>query len=161
MDNELLNAGVKVFNLLEKDGLTLSSAESCTAGLISMTLCAASHGGANYSSGFVTYDDTAKTIMLGVKPQTISHFSAVSSQAVKEMAQGANRVAKTQLALAVSGYAGPEGGKDGTPAGTIWFAWAFGTERVAAEVKKFEGDCEAVIHQAALYSLDRLASLLA
>jgi nicotinamide-nucleotide amidase len=77
------------------------------------------------------------------------------------MAQGANRAAKTQVALSVSGYSGPQGGDDGTPAGTIWFAWAFGTERVIAEVRHFEGECEEVIRQAALFSLERLASLLA
>ncbi|MEN4908783.1 CinA family protein [Rahnella bonaserana] len=79
----------------------------------------------------------------------------------KEMAQGANRAAKTQVALSVSGYAGPQGGDDGTTAGTIWFAWAFGTEQVIAEVRHFEGECEEVIRQAALFSLERLASLLA
>lgn len=160
MDKTLLKAAEDLISVLKANSLNLATAESCTAGLISMTLCAASKGGANYSSGFVTYDNTAKSIMLGVKPETLSQYTAVSAQAVREMAQGANRVAKTQVALSVSGYAGPEGGEDGTPAGTIWFGWVFGTERVINEVKHFEGDCEKVILRAALYSLKRLTSLL-
>ncbi|WP_447867669.1 CinA family protein [Rahnella bonaserana] len=160
MDKTLMKAAENVLCVLKANSLNLATAESCTAGLISMTLCAASEGGANYSSGFVTYDNTAKSIMLGVKPETLSQYTAVSAQAVREMAQGANRVAKTLVALSVSGYAGPEGGEDGTPAGTIWFGWAFSTERAITEVKHFEGDCEEVIRQAALYSLTRLTSLL-
>ena len=160
MDKILLKAAEDVLCVLKANSLNLATAESCTAGLISMTLCAASEGGANYSSGFVTYDNTAKTTMLGVKPETLSQYTAVSAQAVREMAQGANRVAKTLVALSVSGYAGPEGGEDGTTAGTIWFGWAFSTERAITEVKHFEGDCEEVIRQAALYSLTRLTSLL-
>ena len=160
MDKTLLKAAEGVLCVLKAKNLNLATAESCTAGLISMTLCAASEGGANYSSGFVTYDNTAKTIMLGVKPETLSQCTAVSAQAVREMAQGANRVAKTQVALSVSGYAGPEGGEDGTPAGTIWFGWVFGLERAITEVKHFDGDCEEVIRQAALHSLTRLKSLL-
>lgn len=160
MDKALLNVAKEVLKVLKANNLNLATAESCTAGLISMTLCAASEGGANYSSGFVTYDDTAKSIMLGVKPETLSQYTAVSEQAVREMAQGANRVAKTQVALSVSGYAGPEGGEDGTPAGTIWFGWVFGMERAITEVKHFEGDCEEVIRQAAMYSLKRFKSLL-
>lgn len=101
---------------------------------------------------FYYFDETPKTIMLGVKPESISHFTAVSSQVMKEMAQSANRVVKTQVSLAISGFTGPRG-KDCTPVGTIWFARAFGTERVFAELKKFDGDCEAVIHQAALFSV--------
>ena len=160
MDKILLKAAEDVLCVLKANSLNLATAESCTAGLISMTLCAASEGGANYSSGFVTYDDTAKSIMLGVKPETLSQYTAVSAQAVREMAQGANRVAKTQVALSVSGYAGPDGGEDGTPAGTIWFGWVFGLERAITEVKHFDGDCEEVIRQAALHSLTRLKSLL-
>lgn len=160
MDKTLLKATEDLLCVLEGNSLNLATAESCTAGLLSMTLCAASEGGANYSSGFVTYDDTAKSIMLGVKPETLSQYTAVSAEAVKEMAQGANTVAKTLVALSISGYAGPKGGEDGTPAGTIWFGWAFSTERAIAEVKHFEGDCEEVIRQAALYSLTRLTSLL-
>lgn len=160
MDKTLLKAAEGVLCVLKAKNLNLATAESCTAGLIGMTLCAASEGGANYSSGFVTYDNTAKTTMLGVKPETLSQYTAVSAQAVREMAQGANRVAKTQVALSVSGYAGPEGGEDGTPAGTIWFGWVFGLERAITEVKHFDGDCEEVIRQTALHSLKRLKSLL-
>lgn len=160
MDKTLLKAAEGLLCVLEANNLNLATAESCTAGLLSMMLCAASEGGANYSSGFVTYDDTAKSIMLGVKPETLSQYTAVSAEVVKEMAQGANTVANTLVALSISGYAGPKGGEDGTPAGTIWFGWAFSTERAIAEVKHFEGDCEEVIRQAALYSLTRLTSLL-
>ncbi|RJT12786.1 CinA family protein [Rahnella inusitata] len=156
----LLNEAHRVLKKLKKHGVNLASAESCTGGVISTALSAASAGGAYYASGFVTYDDTAKTVMLGVKPDSISAYTAVSAEVVAQMAEGACRMAKTQVALAVSGYAGPDGGKDGTPAGTIWFAWYLGEGRTSVEKQHFEGSPESVVYQAAHFSLSRLVTLL-
>lgn len=156
----LLHEAHRVLQKLEKHGVNLASAESCTEGVISTALSAASARGAYYASGFVTFDDTAKTVMLGVNPDSIRAYTAVSAEVVAEMAQGACRIAKTQYALAVSGYVGPDWGKDGTPAGTIWFAWYLGEARISVEKQHFEGSPESVVYQAAYFSLSRLVTLL-
>ncbi|WP_047608169.1 CinA family protein [Rahnella aquatilis] len=158
MDETLLNAAKRAVQSLKKRNLTLSSAESCTAGMISMVLCAASDDGVPYASGFITYDDRAKNQLLHVSADTLTKFTAVSAQTVKEMAQGACEVAGTDTGVSVSGYAGPEGGKDGTPAGTVWFGWYLGPGSQQQEVRHFDGDCEAVILQASIFALERLAS---
>jgi PncC family amidohydrolase len=160
MELMVLKEAKRVLQQLEKHGLNLASAESCTGGVISTALTAASAGGAHYASGFVTYDDTAKAVMLGVRPETIIDYTAVSAEVVGQMAEGACRIAKTQVALAVSGYAGPEGGKDGTPAGTIWFAWYVGEGKAYVEKHHFAGSPESVVYQAANFSLKKLADLL-
>lgn len=160
MELMLLKEAKRVVLKLEKHGVNLASAESCTGGIISTALSAASAGGAYYTSGFVTYDDTAKTVMLGVEPDSISTYTAVSAEVVAKMAKGASRMAKTQVALAVSGYAGPEGGKDGTPAGTIWFGWYLGEARTYVEKHHFKGSPDSVVYKAAHFSLARLVSLL-
>lgn len=160
MKLRLLNEAHRVLKKLEKHGINLASAESCTGGVISTALSAASADGAYYASGFVTYDDTAKTVMLGVKPDSISAYTAVSAEVVAQMAEGACRMAKTQVALAVSGYAGPEGGKDGTPVGTMWFAWCLGEARTSVEKHHFEGSPESIVYQAAHLSLARMVTLL-
>lgn len=160
MKQILLKEAKRVVQRLEKLGVNLASAESCTGGVISTALTAASAGGAYYASGFVTYDDTAKSVMLGVKPESLRAYTAVSAEVVGQMAEGACRMAKTQVALAVSGYAGPQGGKDGTPAGTIWFAWYLGVGKIHVEKHYFTGSAESVVDQAACFSLEKLAALL-
>ena len=160
MDRVLLKKAKRVLHSLKEHDFTLASAESCTAGIIGTALAAASDGGAHYASGFITYNDSAKATMLSVKPDTLRNFSAVSAQAVREMAQGASHAAGTRTALAVSGYAGPDGGADGTPAGTVWFAWYLGEEQTHVEKKYFTGECEEVVQSAAYYALERLACLL-
>lgn len=160
MEFMLLREAKRVVQQLEKHRVNLASAESCTGGVISTALTAASAGGAHYASGFVTYDDTAKSAMLGVKSESIVVYTAVSAEVVGQMAEGASRIAKTQVALAVSGYAGPEGGKDGTPAGTIWFAWYLGEGKKHVEKHQVAGSPESLVYQAAYFSLGRLATLL-
>ncbi|MBU9808474.1 CinA family protein [Rahnella perminowiae] len=160
MDEQLLNAAQKVVHVLKDRDLTLASAESCTAGMVGMALCAASEGGVPYASGFITYDDRAKNQLLHVSTDTLAKFTAVSAQTVKEMAKGASEMAGTDTGLSVSGYAGPEGGEDGTPAGTVWFGWYLGPGKQRQEVRHFDGDSEAVLLQASIFALEKLAALL-
>lgn len=160
MRQKILSAAKQAIHALQDKGLTLSTAESCTSGMIGMALCAASDGGECYSSGFITYDDQSKMIMLGVSGETLKACSAVSPETVTEMAKGAIERAETKTALAVSGYAGPEGGADGTPAGTVWFAWHLAEGYTVAQVHQFTGKPEEVVMQASEYALTELASLL-
>lgn len=145
--------------LIEKK-LQLATAESCTGGLIATAVCAADDTPLFYGSGFVTYTNEAKKITLGVSEETLATWTAVSEQTVKEMAAGAIVCSEANVSLAVSGYAGPEGGEDGTPVGTVWFAWQLDDNHVYTKVKHFEGDSEAILKQATSYSLGALLMLL-
>lgn len=160
MTTPSLSIANELGRLLTEKKLQLATAESCTGGMIASSLCAAEDTPSFYGSGFVTYTDEAKVIMLGVSSETIARHTAVSEQAVKEMASGAVSKSQAQIGLAVSGYAGPDGGEDGTPAGTIWFAWQLADNSVHTRVKQFTGDSEANIQEATNYALGRLIRLL-
>ncbi|MCS3409090.1 CinA family protein [Serratia sp. AKBS12] len=160
MDQQLVAMAKQAGNALKAKGLKLSTAESCTGGWVSMALCAAGDSGDFFTSGFITYTNSAKMRLLRVKPTTLERHTAVSELVVCEMVQGALAASGEQVALAISGYAGPEGGPDGTPAGSVWFAWGGKAIGLSAEKRHFDGDSESVIHQAALFALTRLTQLL-
>lgn len=146
--------------LLIERGLTLTTAESCTGGQLATTLCAAEDTPLFFGAGFVTFNDDAKATVLAVDPQTLAQHTAVSAQTVKEMATGALKLSGADVSIAVSGYAGPEGGEDGTPPGTVWFAWHLPEEKVTVKSARFEGDCRSVIAQATDYALAEVLKLL-
>ncbi|WP_410013918.1 CinA family protein [Sodalis sp. C49] len=160
MNSQLNAAAGALAETLRRDRLILTTAESCTAGLVAMALCAVGGSGDFFTRGFITYTDRAKHEVLRVGWHALETYTAVSEQVVKEMAAGALQVAGEDIALSVSGYAGPEDGPDGTPAGTIWFGWVTPDNKVHAQVKRFSGDCEAVIEQAAVFALVRMRELL-
>jgi nicotinamide-nucleotide amidase len=105
--------------------------------------------------GFVTYSNAAKTQMLGVDAQLIATHGAVSEPVARAMAQGALQHSAAQVALAITGVAGPGGGSEAKPVGTVWFAFA-GPWGVHSEVQQFGGDRAAVRQAAALHALLRL-----
>lgn len=111
-----------LIDILREKGLTLSTAESCTGGNIAhhMTLVAGCSD--VYNGGAVTYSNTAKADILGVNPQVIAAKGAVSEEVVRAMAEGACKAFHTDCAVATSGIAGPGGGSDDKPAGTVWTA---------------------------------------
>lgn len=161
MDTELKQAAEKAGEILLKAGCKVATAESCTAGLVGMSLGAAANSGEYFTSGFITYTDSAKQRLLDVNPETLARHTAVSEAVVREMVKGAVAVSGEAVSLAVSGYAGPEGGEDGTPAGTVWFAWHLPDQQVHTVVRHFNGDPETVVREAALFSLQTLTRLLA
>ena len=111
-----------ILNLMEKNGLTLSTAESCTGGYISHLIT--QHPGCStvFYGGMVAYSYSLKKSVLGVKEKTLIDFGAVSEETVFEMASGARDKFKTDYAIAVSGIAGPDGGMENKPVGTVWIA---------------------------------------
>jgi nicotinamide-nucleotide amidase len=113
----------QLISILSERNQTLSTAESCTGGLISATLTAESGASAVFEAGFITYSNRIKSSMLGVKPETLERYGAVSEEVVKEMARGALEGSGSDYALAVSGIAGPEGGSEDKPTGTVCIAW--------------------------------------
>ncbi|WP_436858575.1 2-oxo-tetronate isomerase [Citrobacter tructae] len=139
--------------------MRLTTAESCTGGKLASALCAADDTPEFYGVGFVTFTDEAKQRILGVEKSTLEKYTAVSEAVVHEMANGALKNADVDISVAISGYGGPEGGEDGTPAGTVWFAWNI-RGSVSTSVQHFDGDCDAVLSQSVRFALAQLLSLL-
>jgi nicotinamide-nucleotide amidase len=139
-------------------GRTVAVAESCTGGLVAAALTEIPGSSAVLDRGFVTYSNEAKSGSLGVSEDLIDAFGAVSIACVYAMAQGALERSGADVAVAVSGIAGPDGGSDIKPVGTVMFARAVrGSEEPEAEAKLFEGhDRAGVRRQATLAALELL-----
>ncbi|MDO4173411.1 MAG: competence/damage-inducible protein A [Eubacteriales bacterium] len=114
-----------VAKLLTEKGLTLSVAESCTGGLLSKRITDVPGASLFYKGGACTYCNEIKQKILGVKQETLEQFTAVSSQTAREMALGIAAVYGTDLGIGITGYAGPDDGEDGTPAGTIYIGISY------------------------------------
>ena len=151
----------KVGGALKAHGMMLTTAESCTGGGIAQAVTRVAGSSAWFERGFVTYSNLSKQQMLGVQEATLIAYGAVSEAVVREMAEGALRNSTAQLALAVSGIAGPGGGTPAKPVGTVWVAFAVrdpaGTRTQAVE-SHFGGDREQIrrmaVHRALAGLLD-------
>lgn len=139
-------------------GRTVALAESCTGGLVAASLTEVSGSSAVLDRGFVTYSNAAKHQSLGVSNDIIDTFGAVSIACAWAMAQGALKHSEADVAVAISGIAGPEGGSVQKPVGTVVFARAIrGSDEVLAEERWFDApDRAAVRHQATLVALELL-----
>lgn len=139
-------------------GRTVALAESCTGGLVCAALTEVPGSSAVLDRGFVTYSNEAKHESLGVSNDIIDTFGAVSIACAWAMAQGALRVSQADVAVAVSGIAGPDGGSEFKPVGTVVFARAVrGSDELVAEERLLEGTTRAEIrHQAVLVALELL-----
>ncbi|MES2946819.1 MAG: CinA family protein [Pseudomonadota bacterium] len=146
-------------DLLQKNGLMMATAESCTGGMISAA-CTDLAGSSNwFERGFVTYSNAAKTELLGVDAELIRQHGAVSEPVARAMAAGAIRHSKAQASVAVTGVAGPGGGSAEKPVGMVWFGWSV-KGQLSSEVKHFEGDRAAVRAATVRHALLRLVVLL-
>ena len=130
-------------DLMLKNQWKLATAESCTGGMIAAACTDLAGSSAWFDRGFVTYSNAAKTDMLGVDATLIAQHGAVSEAVARAMAQGALAHSCAQVALAVTGVAGPSGGSADKPVGTVWFAWATPVG-ISSEVQHFPGDRAAV-----------------
>ena len=128
---------------LKARGLMMATAESCTGGLIAGACTELSGSSDWFERGFVTYSNAAKHGMLGVPALLIEQHGAVSEPVARAMASGALAHSPAQLAVAVTGVAGPTGGSAEKPVGTVWFGWAT-PEGVFTEHQRFDGDRAAV-----------------
>jgi len=149
-----------VAHLMLKNQWLLASAESCTGGLIAATCTDLAGSSAWFERGFVTYSNAAKTELLGVDAALIERCGAVSQEVVRAMVQGALAHSRAQVAIAVTGVAGPSGGSAAKPVGTVWFGWAT-PNGVHCEVQLFAGDRATVRQAAVAHALHRLTELLA
>jgi nicotinamide-nucleotide amidase len=159
-DQKLADAGAALAEQLEQRGLMIATAESCTGGWVAKILTDRAGSSAYVEGGLVTYSDQAKQRLLGVGKATLAEHGAVSEPVVREMVGGALVAMEVDIAIAISGIAGPGGGSDDKPVGTVWFAWGRSPDDTHAVVRVFPGDREAVRKQAALFALKGVQAFL-
>jgi len=145
---------------LKARGLKLAAAESCTGGWIAMAVTAVAGSSDWFERGFVTYSNEAKQEMLGVEKTVLDVHGAVSEPTARAMAEGAIRHSKAQIAVAVTGIAGPSGGSAAKPVGTVCFAWAGPGPRLRCETRFFPGDREQVRRQTVIAALQGIIEVL-
>ena len=158
-DHELEELALKLSRALHVRGWRLGVAESCTGGWIAKVLTDVAGSSQWFEGGVVAYSNAAKTELLGVPSETLATYGAVSEEAVRAMADGARRRFAVDLAVAVSGVAGPSGGTEDKPVGTVHFAWA-APNRVMAARRIFAGGRESVRRQTVALALERLVDVV-
>ena len=132
---------------LTESSKAVATAESCSGGWVAKTITDIPGSSAVFGYGIVSYSNGAKESILGVKNETIEEHGAVSEQVVEEMAEGALHLSGADIAIAVSGVAGPDGGTEDKPVGTVWFAWAVrdGADALTdTSCQQFSGDRELI-----------------
>ncbi|MEE3197181.1 MAG: CinA family protein [Pseudomonadota bacterium] len=154
-DTYLNRLGRKLGEALLAKGWSVATAESCTGGWIAKVLTDVPGCSQWFGWGFVTYADNAKEKMLHVSKEVLDHYGAVSRETARSMAEGARDATQAQLAMAVTGIAGPEGGSKEKPVGTVWFGW-IGPDGFHAECCYFEGDRENIRRESVTHAIKLL-----
>ena len=151
---------IRVGRRLKAKKRRLVSAESCTGGWVAQAVTSIAGSSAWFERGFVTYSNETKRELLGVKAATLRKYGAVSEQTAREMARGALARSKGDLALAVTGIAGPGGGSPDKPVGTVCFAWSY-QKRLRSETRRFPGDRDSVRRKSVVRALEGVLETLA
>lgn len=160
--------GALVGARLQQAQAVLVSAESCTGGWVSQAVTAVAGSSAWFDRGFVTYSNASKQELLGVREETLAQYGAVSEPTAREMAAGAIAGSQANVALAITGVAGPSGGTPTKPVGMVCFAWALRRGPVGdaqaletrSETRRFTGGREAVRRQAVVRALQGVIEML-
>ncbi len=160
MEEELKQLATHLNQRLASRGLQMASAESCTGGWIAKAMTDVSGSSCCFERAFVTYSNEAKQEMLGVSAATLESHGAVSEAVVREMVQGALDRSRADLAVAVSGIAGPGGGTEDKPVGTVWLAWAGTDVDTITSLEQFSGNREEVRYSSAMTALQGLLNLI-
>jgi nicotinamide-nucleotide amidase len=163
MKNNLALAQMLASSLISK-GWNLALAESCTGGLVCATLTDLAGSSDWFERGYITYSNQAKSECLGVAPELIESYGAVSEPVAKAMAEGAQKNAGVNAAISITGIAGPAGGSTEKPVGTVCFGWTIQKENLGnatiCKTRLFSGDRQAIREQARDYALSELIELL-
>lgn len=149
----LAQLAIRLGERLKAHGLMLATAESCTGGWAAQVVTSISGSSDWFERGFVTYSNAAKREMLGVSAATLDRFGAVSEETVREMALGALAHSRAQVALAITGVAGPTGGTAAKPVGMVCFGWALRDGRADTTTRQFAGDRTEVRRQSVVEAL--------
>ncbi len=158
-DTVVHQLATRVGNRLRDERLMLATAESCTGGMVATAITDISGSSGWFERGFVTYSNHAKSEMIGVPSDMIEKHGAVSEPVARAMAEGALRNSRAQVSLAITGIAGPGGGTETKPVGTVSFGWSNRLHTVV-ETVVFKGDRERIRVQAATHALRGLLTLL-
>lgn len=158
-DSVVHQLAVRVGNKLRETRLMLTTAESCTGGMVATAITDISGSSGWFERGFVTYSNQAKTEMIGVPAELIDRHGAVSEPVARAMAEGALRNSRAQVSLAITGVAGPGGGSEAKPVGMVSFAWS-NRLHTSFETVIFKGDREQIRVQAAAHALRGLLALI-
>ena len=145
--------------VLQNKNWTISCAESCTGGGVAYAITSIAGSSGWFDSSFVTYSNSAKHLLLNVDEAVLASFGAVSSQTVEAMAQGCAAVSRANVAIAVSGIAGPAGGTAEKPVGLVWFGFFIQGREYSLKCQ-FEGDRASVREQAITFALTQTLSLI-
>ncbi len=145
---------------LLKNKWHLTTAESCTGGLVAASITELAGSSEWFERGFVTYSNQAKSEDLHVSPHLIEEHGAVSDAVARAMALGAKQNSGSEIALSITGIAGPTGGSIEKPVGTVCFAWVLANNAIYSETKLFEGNRKTIREQACEFSLKRLLELV-
>ncbi len=146
---------------LKSARLLLATAESCTGGWVAQAVTAVPGSSEWFDRGFVTYSNAAKQELLGVGDETLARYGAVSEDTAREMALGALAHSRAQVAVAITGVAGPSGGTAAKPVGMVCFAWVRRGQEPQSETRRFAGDREQVRRQSVVAALQGLLARLA
>ncbi|HZP70470.1 MAG TPA: CinA family protein [Pseudolabrys sp.] len=136
-DQPAIEAAKALLDVCKRKKLTIATAESCTGGLVAATISEIPGSSAVFDRGFVTYSNDAKQQMLGVTPATIDVYGAVSTECAEEMAKGALAHASVDLAISITGIAGPTGAVAGKPIGLVYFCAASRSGRLIAHDRRY------------------------
>ncbi|MDY6980413.1 MAG: nicotinamide-nucleotide amidohydrolase family protein [Pseudomonadota bacterium] len=162
-DEVLLALAHRISERLEPQSLSLATAESCTGGWIAKLLTDVPGCSAWFERGFVTYSNESKQELLDVPAGVLDEYGAVSEPTVRAMAEGALQHSRANLAVSVSGIAGPGGGRPDKPLGLVWFGWAqrVGSDRtqISSEHQVYNGNRDAVRRQAVVRALEGILEL--
>ena len=159
MDN-LTTLSVELGAILKARDLKLALAESCTGGMVAEVITRVAGSSAWFDRGFITYSNQAKIDMLGVLPETLEKFGAVSEEVAVEMVLGTLKLSHSQIAGSVTGIAGPDGGNAQKPVGTVCFAWAGVNQPASTITKYFQGNRQQIRQQATAFLIQQFIERL-
>ena len=152
----LSNEAQVLSELLVANGLTISVAESCTGGALSHTITSIPGASSYFDCGYITYSNQSKTEMLGVDIQTIKTFGAVSEEVALEMVIGLATRSHSDIAVSVTGVAGPTGGTSEKPVGIVCFGFSY-EGKTSKSTQLFSGDRASIVSQSVSYALKQLS----
>jgi len=162
MDNLEEKIALQVKRLAERmqhKGWSMACAESCTGGLLAKSCTDLSGSSRWFECAYVTYNNEAKSAMLGVPPQLIQDYGAVSEQVAAAMVKGVLEKAGVDLAVSITGIAGPDGGTPEKPVGTVCFGFAIRGGEIESVTRLFNGDRNLIRQQSVLFALDKLLNI--
>lgn len=158
--DHLYSLAKQLGDVLADAQLTITTAESCTGGGIAYCLTDVAGSSQWFHQAFVTYSNDAKQRLVKVPDMALEQYGAVSEPVVTAMAEGARERANADVAIAVSGVAGPSGGSEEKPVGTVWFAWAWREDETETEVCHFDGHRRQVREQTIAHALGHVLNRL-